>query len=185
MRAIFATLALLVLTAALLPAAEDQLWQELMQDDEAGAKRAFVLARNLQKSPRYTVDFLRARLKPQPLVVPERTGRLIRELDSDNFATREEAYKALLELGMAAQPALIQELAKKPSLEVTNRINQILGKLDAPLSREIVRVMRCAEILDLVGTPEARALLKEMATGSSVPLGAEDQQYLLELADKK
>ncbi|MGE3804888.1 MAG: hypothetical protein AB7K24_09475 [Gemmataceae bacterium] len=165
---------------------EDQIWQDLMQDDEAGAKLAYRHVRSLQKTPGYTVDFLKARLKPKPIAVPEGTAKLIRDLDSDNFDVREAAYKELLQQGLAARPALVQELARKPSLEVTNRINQLLSKLEVPVSREVVRVLRCAEILDAVGTPEARALLKELAGGvPGVPLSTQDQKHILELAEKK
>jgi hypothetical protein len=46
------------------------------------------------------------------------------------------------------------------------RIDQILAKLDGPLTGERLRAWRAIEVLEKIGTPDAQNLLKELAGGA-------------------
>jgi hypothetical protein len=59
-----------------------------------------------------TVSLLRKRLRPAVAVDSARLNRLVAELDSDDFAVREEATRGLAALGDRAESALRKALPK-------------------------------------------------------------------------
>jgi RNA polymerase sigma factor (sigma-70 family) len=63
---------------------------------------------------------------------PIRLARLIADLDSASFATREKATSELERLGPAAETALREALRGEPSPEVRRRAETLLGKLAGP-----------------------------------------------------
>ena len=64
-------------------------------------------------------------------VLTEQVGALIRRLDSPQFATRQAADKALLEIGPLAIAMLQAELKKDLPLETSRRIQAVLDRVDA------------------------------------------------------
>lgn len=83
-------------------------------------------------------------LHPHIEVEPDLAARvpaLIRRLDDEDFAEREKAAKALLEIGPVAISLLRAELEKKPAPEVRRHIQAVLERVDA------------AEWLNLPATP--------------------------------
>ena len=70
-------------------------------------------------------------------------------------------------LGAAAKPALRKVLAGNPSLELRRRVEPIVKKLDSwqASSPAMQREWRAVEVLELLGTPEARKLLQKLAQG--------------------
>jgi hypothetical protein len=57
-------------------------------------------------------------------------------------------------------------LAAKPPLEVRRRIEKVLAKLDGPVADPWrLRELRAVEVLEHVGTPDARHVLKTLAAG--------------------
>ncbi|MBW3543658.1 MAG: lactonase family protein [Planctomycetes bacterium] len=62
-----------------------------------------------------------------------RIAALVRELDADEFQTREKAQQALLEIGTPALEA-VRAAAKSPSAEVRFRARDILEKLESQAS---------------------------------------------------
>jgi HEAT repeat protein len=100
------------------------------------------------------------------------TARLIAALDDDSFDIRQAAHKRLAAMGKGAEAALKKALADKPSAEAKRAIEDLLEKLkdkgaaEAP-PPDLVRGMRAVEVLEDVGTPEARKLLQELANGGA------------------
>jgi HEAT repeat protein len=95
-------------------------------------------------------------------------ARLVRDLDDDAFAVREQATVELARLGTGAEPALRKALAGRPSEEVRRRIDALLARLQTPETAEARRRWRRAvELLELVGSDEARAALKLLAGGTT------------------
>src|SRR5262249_1545087 len=87
--------------------------------------------------------------------------------DSDSFELRERATRDLALLDDLAEPALRQGLEGQPNLEQRRRIERLLHKLEGPLPPgDKLRQVRAVEGLELVGTPEARKLLQELAAGA-------------------
>ncbi len=74
------------------------------------------------------------------------------DLNSAQFVVRQQATDAIAALGDLAQPALEKHLVQAPSLEVRQRVEQLLARLDASRSP--------------LGTPEAEQLLLNLARGA-------------------
>ena len=78
---------------------------------------------------------------------------------------REEAARLPDRLGEPAEPALREALKRRPSLEVRRRIDQLLARLESLQPPELARGVRAVEVLEEVGTLEARKLLEGLAEG--------------------
>jgi RNA polymerase sigma factor (sigma-70 family) len=137
-------------------------WAELAGD----AKNAFAARWALAQSPPETVAFLKERLQPLRSADPVLLGRLIGDLDSEAFAVREKARARLEELGEQASGALVEALGRKPSLEARRRLEALLARQRGVLrDPETLRAVRAVAVLEDIGTPEARAVLKTLAGG--------------------
>lgn len=135
--------------------------------DLAGAEaaRAFDAVWAMVASPRQSVPFLAKHL--QPATAPAEAPKLIRDLDSDDFDTRDRAWRALLKLGEAADPALRAALGQKLTLEVQRRIEQLVDRPRLPLpAGDDVRGVRAIQVLESIGNPEAQRHLRTLADGA-------------------
>jgi RNA polymerase sigma factor (sigma-70 family) len=141
----------------------DGCWSDLKSDD---AVRAYEAMRRLIAVPAQAMSLLSKHL--QPSAAPDkRQVRLIADLASDIFATRQAATRELTLLGELAEPALRAALEKAPTPEARLRIQQLLAKIDDIGSTgEPLRQRRAVETLELIGTPQARRLLAHLATGA-------------------
>jgi WD40 repeat protein len=135
-------------------------WDDLAHADAARAYRS-ILA--LTGSPS-AVTFLKDHLAPVIAADPKRVAPLLAALDSDQFAQRDKAMTELEKLGLAAEPALHAALDAKPSLEVRQRIEAILDKLSGSPRW---RLLRALEVLEHIGTPEARQVLATLSKGTA------------------
>src|SRR5262249_56665812 len=116
-------------------------------------------------APEAAVGFLRGRLRPAAGQTAN-VNKLLADLDSDDFDTRQKASQALAVLGAASEPALRKALGG-PSLEVRLRAEKLLRKLlSQPLPAEELRRLRAVEALEYAGTPAARGLLDALARGA-------------------
>jgi WD40 repeat protein len=139
------------------------LWDDLADSDAAKAFRAIAA---LTAIPEKTLPFLRERLKPARFD-PEWFSRLVTDLDHEEFAVREKASRELKSLGELVTPALGKVLESRPSPEVRRRVEDVLQKLDNSVPPgEPLRGVRAIEVLEHIGTPDARKLLAELAEGA-------------------
>ncbi|HEY8506195.1 MAG TPA: hypothetical protein VIL46_16530, partial [Gemmataceae bacterium] len=136
-------------------------WDRLAAD----AKSAHAAAADLLGDPGRAVALLRGRLKPAAAVPEETVRGLIADLGSPRFARREEAARRLGALGDRAEPALRAAVAESPSGEVRERAGRLLDGSWRLADAEALRRLRAAEVLERLGTAEARALLRELASG--------------------
>ena len=121
----------------------------------------------LAAAPRQAVPFLNDRLKPAAPIDPQKLGRWIADLESDRFAVRQEASANLVKAGEQAVPALRKVLTSQPTIETRLRVEGLLDKLTGgTLTAEQLRLVRAAEALEKMGTPEARELLRTLAGGA-------------------
>jgi WD40 repeat protein len=95
---------------------------------------------------------------------------LVRRLGDDSFATREAAMRRLRELGVKAVSALRRALAENPSAEFKRRIEELLTGIAPPVMRlpvagDSLRDVRAVEVLERIGTENARQLLRLLAGG--------------------
>jgi RNA polymerase sigma factor (sigma-70 family) len=121
-------------------------------------------------TPTDTVKFFAARIKPVEALDPKRVGRLLADLDSDQFAVREAASKALAGLDEQVMPYLEDILNSPPSQEVRARVKLLLEqRRKAAVPSEQIRQLRAVMALERIGDGEAKDLLKRWAGG---PAGA-------------
>jgi hypothetical protein len=89
--------------------------------------------------------------------------------------------RELTSLAELARPALLQALTGTPSVETRERVEQILAKLDAPITDgETLRRLRAVEVLAQIGTPEARRFLQPLAGGAPEARLTQDAKVCLE-----
>jgi len=133
------------------------------------------------------VALLKDRLKPAPKTDPKRIRQLIGELDSDKFAVREAAFKALQDLGLEAEPAFRKALQENPSAEVQKRIDALLSgppPRTAP-SPDMLRRLRAITALEQVGSEEARQVLLILANGAPGALLTREAKAALDRLAKR
>jgi WD40 repeat protein len=143
----------------------EQAWKNLA---DANATRTYRAIATLAQSPKQSVPFLKRQMKPVPAERGHELAGLIADLDSPRYPIRETAEKRLIAWGSQAELALLDVLAKRPSLEVRRRIERILAKVDAqPVYVSYLRELRAVEALECAGTPEARDVLAMLARGGA------------------
>jgi WD40 repeat protein len=141
----------------------ERLWADLRGDDAAKAFTAMAL---LSRSPRETITLLKDRLAKLKAFDLQRASKLIGDLDSGNFATRQRATKELRDMGNSAEHLLRRTLAQdKVTLEGRRRIEKLLQ--DMTLSTETLVTLRGVELLERLATPEARKYLFELSQGAA------------------
>jgi RNA polymerase sigma factor (sigma-70 family) len=136
-------------------------WADLAGDPVAADRaRAALVA-----EPARTVPFLAGRVKPAPVAEAGQVPKLVADLNSDRSAVRRQAMLELERLGELAEPDLRRaSQAAGASLEVRKRLDELLGRLVKPTG-ETLRALRAVEVLEQIGTPDARAVLTTLAGG--------------------
>ncbi len=165
-------------TAPLSTAEIDKLWADLADVDAVSAYKAICA---MVRVPGQTVPFLRHRIPPACEPDLQQINRLIPQLDDEEFKIRERAERELEELGEWAEPRLRETLAGHPSVEVRRRAERLLAKLEGPITRpEPLRAVRVVEVLEHLGSAEARALLTTLARGAPQARLTREAQHAVE-----
>jgi WD40 repeat protein len=171
--------------ARLVPTKEElaRLWDDLGRAGREGERAVWTLADN----PQEAVALIKERLPRRGGADAERLAKLIKQLDDDLFERREQAAKEVDGMGRAAVPALREALRRDPSAEVRRRIETLLAKHDARprlLPEGELRMGRAIQVLELIGTPEAREVLRGLRDGPLSP-GSDDARAALERLDRR
>jgi hypothetical protein len=141
----------------------ERLWDELARPDRSTeGSTAFHL---LVGAPREAVPFLTERLRQVTPVDPQHVARLVDDLGSDSFETRQKATEELRSFGRVAEIALTKTLAAKPSLEVQRRLEDLL-KVAYRLPPTEQRAAGALTVLEHLGTAEAHQAIEELARGT-------------------
>jgi hypothetical protein len=156
----------------------DKLWSDLAANDAVAAYQAIC---TLRASPKEAVQLLERHLKPVQAGDAKRVAEALRNLDSDDFTTREQAAKDLAAMGEAAEPALRKVLTGEPSAEVRQRVEKLLGSL---AGADPWRPTRALELLEQIGTPESRRLLTTLASGAPEASRTREAQAALDRAKR-
>jgi WD40 repeat protein len=141
-------------------------WSALAGDD---ASRAYQAMGKLTASPGDALPYLREHLRPVRPVTAKRLANLITELDSDHFQVREDAARELQQLGELASSACRTALAARPSPELRRRLQPLVERQSQERlipSAANLRAVRAVEVLEAIGTAEARRHLEELAAGA-------------------
>jgi hypothetical protein len=160
----------------------DALWDELHGD----AAKAYKAMQRLAVAPGQAAEFLGRRLRPVEAVGAKKLERLLADLESDRFRTREQAAQELEKLGDLAVPALQKALEGEPSLETRRRVEKLLDKLTGlSLTRDQVRLVRAVEVLEGLSTAEARQVLTALGRGAAGALLTREAQAALGRLEKR
>jgi RNA polymerase sigma factor (sigma-70 family) len=145
----------------------ERAWSDLAKRESA---ESFQSEGRFLAAPADAVKFLARQMKPVKALDPGRVKRLLADLDSDEFAVREAASKALAGLDEQATPYLEGTLKSTESPEVRARVTRLLEqrRRDA-IPAEQIRQIRAVMVLERMGAGEAKDLLKRWAGG---PAGA-------------
>ena len=146
------------------PLARGQLWETLRTED---GKASFDAMTALAGDPAGFVELAAAELKPaKPGPTAVDLAPIFRDLDAKAFARREAATAKLNAYGESALARVRAELEKGPSAEVRERLERFIAGRDGPDAEpDRLRASRAIELLEHLGTPEARALLTKLAAG--------------------
>jgi WD40 repeat protein len=158
------------------PDADDleNMWKALFAEN---GEDAFAAMRGLTAAPKKAVPLLRSKLPP-PVNLARIKG-FVAQLDADDFETREKASQELERLGRDAEQALRDARAGKPSAEMRRRIDDLLSNLQGDDAPRVRCWLRAIFVLEQIGTPEAREILKLLAEGDRVAKAAEDARAAL------
>jgi dipeptidyl aminopeptidase/acylaminoacyl peptidase len=171
-----------ILGAAPRPKDVPTAWEDLTAPDAARAYRAVAA---LAERRAQAVAYLKERLKPAAVADAKEIARLIGDLNSASFAKRQKAMKALASLHEVAEGALETVLQGNPPAELRLRVQQLLERIKrggAPAER--LRTLRAVEVLEMIGTAEARHVLRNLARGAARDLLTEQARAALERLDK-
>jgi RNA polymerase sigma factor (sigma-70 family) len=144
-------------------------WGDLRSTD---AKAAYRAVQTLVDAPALSLPLLRKHLQKAPPVDPKEINRWLAQLDSNQFAERNQAVRELERQGDNSLAPLRRLLAGRPSLEGRRRAERLLDRLDGPVTDpDRLQQMRALEVVEFIGNIEARQLLAELARGySDAPL---------------
>ncbi|HYT88235.1 MAG TPA: hypothetical protein VEL76_05915 [Gemmataceae bacterium] len=169
-------------TTARLPGTAVDLWASLadLRPERAGQALGSMVAR-----PAEALAVLRKHLKP--VTVGQNTlSKLIAELDDPKFTIRDQATRELANLGPLASKALTAKLRTGPSLETAQRIEKLLSTIAATLpTPEQLQLIRGVEVLERIGTPEARRHLQELAQGAEGARLTDEAREALQRMNRK
>jgi hypothetical protein len=143
----------------------EALWAELSSLDARRPHRAMC---RLTAAPEQAVEWLREHLPPAQdnTPSPEEIQRLIAELDNEAFATREQASARLAQGGSRALAAVRRALAADASAEKRRRLLALVEVLTQPgVPADLLRAVRAVEVLERLGTAEARRHLEALSKG--------------------
>jgi RNA polymerase sigma factor (sigma-70 family) len=159
------------------------LWDDLADKDAA---KAYQTLWRMADGPEDSVRFLSQKVKPTVVENPEKIQRLIGDLDSETFAVREKAHKELQRLGTAAWPALREAMEKEPSPEFRRRAEKLLDpSIEFSSSPDELRQGRALHVLEQIGSPESRSLLKKLAAGAPEARLTRDAKAVLQRLERR
>jgi dipeptidyl aminopeptidase/acylaminoacyl peptidase len=172
------------IASAVLPSIElEELWRKLADDNSASA---YIAMQTLAGTPVQAALILTERLRPVAGPTDKQITAWIADLDSDRFVVRQRATDELAKLGRSIELALRSKLAEKPPLEVVQRLEQLLLKIEhQQLSPDSIRVLRAIEVLEHIGSTDAKQLLQKLVTGGHGALATHEAKASLTRLNKR
>jgi WD40 repeat protein len=171
--------------ARLSPRQLEEHWEALTGKDAGAAYRA-VWA--LAADPASSLPLLEKRLKETRKSGPSGAdvARMIRDLDSDFYRTRQQASLDLARVGARALPALKAALVRPPSPEARRRMQRLVAQIDpTALPPEELVALRGVQAVEYIGTSSAKRLLKQLSTGDGYARLGEEAARALRRLDRK
>lgn len=138
-------------------------WTNLIADDAGKAYRSIAA---LIAAPDQSVPFLQRHLDPISRADAGKIQHAIADLNSGKFTVRQAATKELLKIGAQVIAPIQKAMAGDIPLETRRRLEDIVNKLAGVPGAETLRNIRAIMVLERIGTPEARAVLTNIAAGA-------------------
>jgi hypothetical protein len=160
----------------------ETLWSDLIGEDAA---RAYSARGTLAAAPEQVLPLLRNVLRPVPALDATAVARLLKQLDDDDFETREKASAELEKLAGPAEAELRKALESTSSAEVRERLKRVLDTQGRGPSPQRLHQERALELLEITGTSEARKLLAELAKGAPQAWLTREAQLALDRLAKR
>ncbi|QJW97502.1 hypothetical protein FTUN_5076 [Frigoriglobus tundricola] len=148
----------------LAPERRAALWEDLAAGD---AGKGYAAMRALAADPVGFVALAGEKVTPTPPgPSAAEMAAILRDLNSETFATREAASAKLDRCGESAVPLIRVELGKEESAEGRARLLRFLARhTGPPTSGDQLRRLRVVEVLEHLGTVDARRVLTALARG--------------------
>jgi WD40 repeat protein len=143
----------------------DAMWGDLASSD---ARKAGESMRKLAAAPAASVPLLQKRLQPaaEKAADAQQIARWVAQLDDEDFNVRTQAARELQHVGPPARAPLQKALEGKPSVEMRRQVERLLERLETTgPSPDALRPLRALEVLERIGSPEARQVLEALAKG--------------------
>jgi WD40 repeat protein len=137
------------------------LWTELASKD---ASRAFSALRKLSACSDQAITLIQERVRPATSPDSKSLAQLLADLHSGRVESRRQAESELEGLGDLAEPALRKALEGDLPIVLRRRVERLLDKLVMPTARQM-RDLRAIELLELIGSSNARQVLLSLADG--------------------
>ncbi len=160
------------------PSAHDKLWDALAGKS---ARDAWTAMRELADRPDAALALVRERVKPvaAPAVpTADQVAKMIGNLDAPAFAAREAAMKDLKRYGKMLETELRKAMDTTPSPETKERIEKLLAAIAKPTAPNPTEA-RVVELLERIGSAEAKAELAKLAAGDPASLMTQDAAQTL------
>jgi WD40 repeat protein len=141
-----------------------RLWNALGDESDPASYRAI---QTLVANPKKAIEYIGGQLKAPASLDRDRIVSLIKSLGSADFDIREKATEVLLAGSELVEKVLRDALKNKPlGAEAKTRVEQILRVMETRTKDgESYRRQMALEILERIGTPEAKDILKALAGG--------------------
>ena len=105
---------------------------------------------------------------PAKALDPKKFAALVADLDDEKFAVRQKATEELEKNIDLVEGELRKLLDGQPSLEVRQRLEKILEKVNGSTPPpERLRALRTLTVLEQVGSPEARQRIEQLTRGAA------------------
>jgi dipeptidyl aminopeptidase/acylaminoacyl peptidase len=156
-------------TGAFTDEALTRLWRDLGSDNAGTAYAAVGTLAGAGDGA--GVRWIKDKLKPaagpaKAAASAEKIPQLIADLDDDDFEVREKASAALRMLDRIPEAAMRKAVVGTKSAEVKQRLEKLLERLDSTtIPPEELLAIRAVEVLERVGSAEAKEVLRGLAKG--------------------
>ena len=162
----------------------ERLWHDLASEQ---ASVAYDAVQRLSVRSDLVLEQFRKRIRRVESVDLTTITARIADLDADDFDRREAASKQLAAFGPQAESALRKALEETTSAEVRSRIGKLLKPLDSWVvtDPDALRSLRAIWVLERIGTPEARAVLEDLAKGAPEVRQTQEAKATLDFLDKR
>jgi len=142
----------------------EKIWGDLNSRE---AQRIDQATRTLRDVPAQALHLFRKRIPAVSPAEGKRVAELIKDLDHDEFTRRDNAQKELEKVAVEFASAFRDALADRPSVEVKMHLTRMLEAVEkADLPDAVLGQQRAVDLLEEMGTDEARQILELLAQGA-------------------